>query len=183
MTRAAVIATASVAALIGSSVAVGKPTGAGTCAQRQAVKAVFPTAKQVGFTTRSSVRFQEARGIVWPGRCVGWWVEYEHRANGVQVDYVDVGITLYMTPKQARAALSEGDMGPVHVQPDGARVRIASDGGSVVSAIRNVMVTSTSSELPPDGNGIPDYAGGPDLPVSVLMKIHRRIHAAVVKLR
>jgi hypothetical protein len=183
MGRAAVIATAtSIAALLGACVAAGKPTGGGACSQRQSVKTVFPSAKQVGFTRRSSVRFQEARGIAWPGRCVGWWTEYEHLANGVQVDYVDVGITLYKTPKQALAALSEGALGPVRVEPNGARFRTASDGGSVVSVMRNVMVGSTSSQLPPDANGIPDYAGGADVPVSVLMRIHRRIHAAILKL-
>jgi hypothetical protein len=49
--------------------------------------------------------------------------------------------------------------------------------------MRNVTVVSTSSQLPVDGSGVPDYAGGPDVSASVQMKIHRRIHAAVLKLR
>ena len=118
-----------VVALLGACVAVGDPTSAGGCSQRESVKTVFPPAKPVGFNNRSSVRFQEARAPVWPGRCVGWWTEYEHLANRAQVDYVDVGVTLYKTPKQALAALREPAFGPVRVLSDGAKVRTATDGG------------------------------------------------------
>lgn len=184
MGRTAAIATATaVVALLGACVAAGKPRGAGACSQRDSVKTVFPAAKQVGFSRRSSVRFQEARAPVWPGRCVGWWTEYEHLANGVQVDYVDVGVTLYKTPKQALVALREPAFGPVRVLSNGAKVRTASDGGSIASVMRNVMVSSTSSHLPVDAGGVPDFAGGPDVPASVQMKLHRSIHAAVLRLR
>ena len=139
--------------------------------------------KQVGFSNRSSVKFQGARSPIWPGRCVGWWTEYEHLANGAQVDYVDVGVTLYKTPKQALVALREPAFGPVRVLSNGARLRIATDGGSIASVMRNVMVSSTSSHLPVDAGGVPDFAGGPDVSASVQMKIHRHIHAAVLRLR
>jgi len=166
------------------SVALAGPTAAGSCSQENAMKTVFPTATTVGFDRRATVKFQEARSPIWPGRCVGWWTEYEHLANGVQVDYVDVGVTLYKTPKQALVALREPFFGPVRVVlANGAQVRIAPDGGSIASVIRNVMISSTSSNLPVDANGVPDFAGGPDVPASVQMKIHRRIHAAVVRLR
>ena len=184
MGRAALIATAAaVVALLGVCVAAGKPTGAGACSQRDSVRTVFPAAKQVGFHNRSSVKFQEARSPIWPGRCVGWWTEYEHLANGVQVDYVDVGVTLYKTPKQALAALREPAFGPVRALSNGVKVRTATDGGSIASVMRNVMVSSTSSQLPVDAGGVPDFAGGPDVAASVQMKIHRRIHAAVLRLR
>ena len=147
------------------------------------MKTVFPVATTVGFDRRTTVKGQPARGIVWPGRCVGWWTEYEHRADGTQVDYVDVSVTLYRTPAQALAALQEPAFGPVRVLSNGAKVRTATDGGSVATAMRNVMVVSTSSQLPVDGSGVPDYAGGPDVSAPVQMKIHRRIHAAILKLR
>ena len=184
MGRAAAIATTTaVVALLGACVAAGKPTGTGACSQRDSVKTVFPAAKEIGFRHRSSVKFQEARSPIWPGRCVGWWTEYEHIANGVQVDYVDVGVTLYKTPKQALVALREPAFGPVRVLSNGAKVRTATDGGSIASVMRNVMVSSGSSHLPVDAGGVPDFAGGPDVSASVQMKIHRRIHAAVLRLR
>ena len=174
---------ASVVALIGGSAAAGYRTGSGTCSQRDAIRTVFPGAKVVGFSRRSSVRFQEARSPIWPGRCVGWWTEYEHRANGAQIDYVDVGVTLYATHKQALVALREPAYGDFRVLASGAVVRVGSDGGGVASVMRNVFVSSSSSHLPVDAGGIPDFAGGPDVPASVQMKIHRSIHAAVLRLR
>ena len=183
MVRAAAIATTtSLVALVGACVAVGQPSSGGACLQRQSVKSVFPAATRVGFSKRSSVKVQGARAPIWPGRCVGWWTEYEHRANGVQVDYVDVVVTLYKTHRQALVALHEPAFGPARVLPNGASVRVASDGGSVASVIRNVMVSSTSSHLPVDAHGIPDFAGGPDVPGSVQTKIHRAVHTAVLRL-
>lgn len=94
------------------------------------------------------------------------------------MDYADVGVTLYRTPRQALFALREPAFGPVRVLSNGARVRAGTDGGAVASVIRNVIISSTSSFLPTDAGGVPDFAGGHDLPVSVQMKIHRRIQAA-----
>jgi hypothetical protein len=126
--------------------------------------------------------FQPSRAPVWPGRCAGWWTEYQHFADGAQVDYVDVGVTLYRTPAQALTALREPAFGPFRVLSNGAKVRVSTDGGAVASVIRNVMISSTSSFLPTDAGGVPDFAGGPDLPVSAQMKIHRRIQSAVLRL-
>ena len=141
---------------------------------------MFPAPKTVGFNQRGPIKFQPPRKPVWPGRCVGWWTEYQHVADGVQVDYVDVSVTLYRTPTQALFALREPALGSVRVLFNGAKVR--ADGGAVASVIRNVMITSTSSFLPADAGGVPDFAGGPDLPISAQMKIHRRIHSAVLRL-
>jgi hypothetical protein len=47
--------------------------------------------------------------------------------------------------------------------------------------MRNVFVSSVSSFLPADVNGVPNFAGGPDLPVGVHMRIHRLVHQAVIR--
>jgi len=170
--------------MVAVSVALAGPTSARSCSQRNAMKTVFPAAATVGFDRRAAIKFQSARAPVWPGRCVGWWTEYEHvAADGTQADYVDIGVTLYGTPAQALVALREPAFGPVRVLSNGAKVRTAADGGSVASVIRNVMISSTSSRLPVDAGGIPDFAGGPDVPAVVQMKIQRRIQAAVLRLR
>ena len=147
------------------------------------MKTVFPAATTVGFSQRVTIKFLPARAPVWPGRCVGWWTEYEHLADGAQVDYVDVGVTLYRTPAQALVAFREPAFGRVRVLSNGAKVRTSTDGGLIASVIRNVVISSTSSFLPVDAGGVPDFAGGPDLPALVQMKIHRRMHAAVLRLR
>ena len=178
---------AAAVALVGLSavsVALAVPTSGGSCSQRNVLKTVFPAATTVGFTQRATVRFQSPRAPVWPGRCVGWWTEYEHlAADGTQIDYLDVGVTLYRTPAQALVALREPAFAQVRVLSNGAKVRTSADGGSVASVIRNVMITASSSHLPVDTGGVPDFAGGPDIPASVQMKIHRRIHTAVLRMR
>ena len=157
-------------------------TSRSSCSQRERIKSVFPAPKTVGFSQRGPIKFQPPRAPVWPGTCVGWWTEYQHFADGAQVDYVDVGVTLYRTPTQALFALREPAFGPARVLSNGARVRASADGGGVASVIRNIMVSSTSSFLPADAGGVPDFAGGPDLPISAQMKIHRRIQSAVLRL-
>jgi hypothetical protein len=52
----------------------------------------------------------------------------------------------------------------------------------VGSVISNVLISFTSSFLPADNHGVPDFGGGPDLPLAVLMKIHRTIHANLLRL-
>ncbi len=158
------------------SVASAAETNASSCSQREAIKSVFPAAKTVGFSHRGPIKFQEPRAPVWPGRCVGWWTEYQHFADGKQVDYVDAGITLYRTHAQALFALREPAFGSVRVLSNGARVRVSADGSGVVSVIRNVMISSTSSYASAGSGGVPE------LPLSTLMKIHRRIQSAVLRL-
>ena len=98
-------------------------------------------------------------------------------------DYVDVGITLYRTPAQALVALREPAYGPTRMLSNGAKVRTATDGGAVASVIRNVMIGSTSSNLPVDAAGVPDFAGGPDVLTAAQMRIHRRMQSAILRLR
>ena len=69
---------------------------------------------------------------------------------------------------------------PVKVLPDGARMRVAYDGGGVVSVMRNVFISTTSSYLPTDANGVPDFAGGPDVRLRVQLKIHRLAHQVIL---
>ena len=171
-----VVALAAAFALLGGgtvSVASTAETNASSCSQRITIKTVFPAAKTVGFSHRSPIKFQEPRAPVWPGRCVGWWTEYQHFVDGKRVDYVDAGITLYRTHAQALFALREPAYGPVRVLSNGARVRVSADGSGVASVVRNVMIGSYASA----GSG-----GVPELPLSTLMKIHRRIQSAVFRL-
>jgi hypothetical protein len=158
-------------------------TGAGPapCPPRDSIRALFPTAKALGFSKRGPITFQEARSPVWPGRCVGWWAEYSRIGPGGLVQsYVEVSVTLYRTEPQALVALREPAYTSTRILSDGARVRIARDGSGVASVIRNVFISSQSSHLPADTNGIPDFRGGPDIGVPLLMKVHRGIHKIVL---
>ena len=172
------LAVAVVVSAASASMTVGKD-----CAQPATIKAVFPTAKALGFSRRGPTTFQPARAPVWPGRCLGWWVEYQRLGPAGVQSYADVGVTLYRTHAQALTALSEPLDVPTRTLPDGARVRVASDRAWVLSVIANVLISSTSSFLPTDKNGIPDFNGRPDLSLAVLMKIHSAIHANILRLR
>jgi hypothetical protein len=147
------------------------------------IKSVFPTANEIGFSKRGRTTFQGARAPVWPGRCVGWWVEYQRFGPAGRVEsYADVLVTLYGTHAQALVALSEPLGIPTVTLANGARARVAPAQGWVGSVIGNVHISSTSSFLPAK-NGIPDFKGGPDLSLAALMRIHRTIHANVLRLR
>ena len=147
------------------------------------IKSVFPTASQIGFSRRGRTTFQEARAPVWPGRCVGWWVEYQRLGPAGRVEsYADVVVTLYGTHAQALVALSEPLGVPTVTLANRVRARVAPTHGWVGSVIGNVFISSTSSFLPAL-NGIPDFKGGPDLSPAALLRIHRAIHAKVLRLR
>ena len=167
------------------SAAGAAPTGERVgCPPRDSIRALFPSAKAVGFSVRGPITYQRARAPVWPGRCVGWWAEYRHIAPDKYVEaYVDVSVTLYRTPAQALFALREPAYTSTQILPDGARARFASDGSGIASVMRNVFISSQSSFLPTDTKGVPDFRGGPDFGIPVLMKIHRRIHATVLRRR
>jgi hypothetical protein len=96
--------------------------------------------------------------------------------------YVDVNVTVYRTPRQALVALREPAYTPTRTLVNRARVRTAPDGSGIDSVIRNVFISTTSSFLPTDAHGVPDFAGGPDVPVPLMMRIHRTIHARVLRL-
>jgi len=169
-------------AVAGAVPAASAATGGQGCAERNAVKAVFPAAKKIGFTRRGPVKFQGQRGLKFPGWCAGWWVEYQNIGPRGDVDsYVDVSVTLYRTAAQTLAPLHEPAYGLIGNLGDGGKVNFLP--GGALSVIRNVFVSTTSSQLPSDANGFPDGAGGPDISDPALMKIHRAIHAQVVQLR
>jgi hypothetical protein len=162
-------------------IATRMAAGPALCPPRDSIRSLFPAAKALGFSKRGPVTFQEARSPVWPGRCVGWWAEYSRIGPGGLVQsYVDVSVTLYRTKAQALVALREPAYTSTRILSDGARARIAWDGSGVASVIRNVFISSQSSHLPTDTNGIPDFRGGPDIGIPLLMKIHRGIHKIVL---
>jgi len=148
------------------------------CALGTVVGSLFPKAGRVGFGLRSRIDHgrQPRRQPFSPGFCGQWWTQYHGPAG-----YVDVSITIYRTSRQVDAPLREPAYLPLQVLGSGARVRVASDGSGVVSGMRNVFVSSVSSFLPADINGVPNFAGGPDLPVGVHMRIHRLVHQAVIR--
>jgi hypothetical protein len=168
----------------------GSAAGAATtgervgCPPRDSIRTLFPSAKAVGFSVRGPITYQGARAPVWPGRCAGWWAEYRRIAPDKHVEaYVDVSVTLYRTPAHALFALREPAYTSTQILPNGARARFAPDGSGIASVMRNVFISSQSSFLPTDTKGVPDFRGGPDLGLPVLMKIHRRIHATVLRRR
>jgi hypothetical protein len=155
-------------------------TSPGGCVRVGTLKTVFPAAVTVGFTARGSIRHQAPRGFVWPGRCDGWWTTYTHARLSS-----DVSITLYDTPRQALAALSEPAYGQQRSLPNGAHVRTlittpiingvrSGQTGFVASAYRNVFISSTGRCSPPPG-----ACRGTDA-IADEMRIHRRIHAAIL---
>jgi hypothetical protein len=173
-----------VLAIIVSGAAATASAGGAGCPQRESIKTLFPSAKAVGFSERGAITFQEARAPVWPGRCAGWWAEYRRVAPDKHVKaYVDVSVTLYRTPTQALFALREPAYTSTQILPNGARARFAWDGSGIASVMRNVFISAQSSFLPTDIKGIPDFRGGPDVAVAGMMKIHRGIHANVLRLR
>jgi len=178
----AVVAIGAVAVLFATvSVAAATPTSASGCAQRKALKKVFPKATAVGFTTRTAVtrggnppRSMEI--FLWPGICGGWETEYR------QLDHsVWIGLGLYRTHKQAMAALTEATSieappGPTFLLADGAHVRYI-DGTANVNGVqerdvgvetvyRNVFISS--GEIAED-----------PFPLAAQLRLHRRIHAGV----
>lgn len=172
--------------LVAAAVSAQSATAGGSdyCRHSTKIRTVFPTAKAIGFSQRGSTTFQAPRAPVWPGRCVGWWVEYRRLGQAGRVEsYADVSVTVYRTHAQALAALTEPLAVPTLTLSDGARARIDRHHGWILSVIDNVLIGSTSSYLPTDGNGVPDFAGGPDLSVPVLMRIHRVLHANILRLQ
>ena len=172
-----VVALAIAAALIFGSPAAPGATHRG-CALGTVVGSLFPKAGGVGFGLRKRIDHgrQPRRAPFYPGYCGQWWTQYSGPGG-----YVDVSITIYRTSRQVDAPLGEPAYRSLQVLGSGARVRVAADGSGVVSGMRNVFVSSVSSFLPADVNGVPNFAGGPDLPVGIHMRIHRLVHQAVIR--
>jgi hypothetical protein len=174
----AVVAIGAVAVLFATvSVAAATPKSASGCAQRKALKKVFPKATAVGFTTRTAVTrggnpprsmriFEDS-----PGTCGGWETEYR------QLDHsVWIGLGLYRTHKQAMAAFTQAADGPTFLLADGAHVRYI-DGTAYVNGVqerdvgvqtvyRNVFISSGEIDEDP-------------FPLAAQLRLHRRIHAGV----
>ena len=110
-------------------------------------------------------------------KCGGWWTTYTGY-RGTQA-FTEVSVTLFKSRSNVLAALAEPLSGPVQVLPKGVRVRtrvktLALDSG-VASVVGNVFISS--------GGSGPDriYSGAES--VRAQMRIHRRIHAAVLASR
>ena len=173
---AAAFLLATAVAILGASapVAHAGPNGARPCGQLSRLKGLFPSAKNIGFRVRRQIRPQGARAPIWPGRCGAFWTTYEgNRAS------IDVSVTLYATPHDVLAALAEPAFGAVRVLANGARVRTNGPAAisvnytpgsstSVVSAFRNLFISSTSIST-----------GPPPVPVAAQLRIHGHIYAAV----
>ena len=172
------------------AVAYATPTSASGCAQIDVMKTVFPKAGTVGFKTRWRIRrATDTRGENWPGWCGDWRTAYtdsqplrpyNHRA------FAEVGVSLYKTHRDALAALAEPAYGPTRTLANGALVRtlvsapsVNGDAsrqvGEVASVVGNVFISS-------QGQGRPPAYRGKEA-VRAQMRIHRRIQAAVLRLR
>jgi hypothetical protein len=139
---------------------------------------VFPTAGAVRFNTRSPIQRAANREPFKDRKCGGFWRSYTGY-GGTQAT-ADVSVTLFKTRRDAIAALWEPLAGPIQTLPNGVRVRtrvkeLAADSG-LVSLVGNVLISSTGTG-PHDGT----YSGTDA--VGAEMRIHRRIHAAVLALR
>jgi len=177
----AVVAIGAVAVLFATvSVAAATPASArGGCAQRKALKKVFPKATAVGFTTRTAVTRggNPARSMRIfadsPGTCGGWETEYR------QLDHsVWIGLGLYRTHKQAMAAFTKASSDPTSLLADGAHVRYI-DGPTYVNGVqeRDVVQTVYRNVFISSGE-IAEIAEDP-LPFAAQLRLHRRIHAGV----
>lgn len=161
-----------------ATVAPATPTTASACARLSAYRAVFPAAGAVRFKTRSPLRRAANRAPFKDRKCGGFWTTYAGY-RGTQ-STADVAVTLYKTRQDAVSALWEPLYGPELTFPNGVRVRtrvheLATDSG-VVSLVGNVIVSSTGVG-PHDGT----YSGAEANRAQ--LRIHRRIHAAVLLLR
>jgi hypothetical protein len=139
---------------------------------------VFPTAGATRFETRSSVTRAATREPFKARKCGYFWTTYTGY-RGTRA-YMDVSVTLFTTRRDAVSALSEPIAGPIQTLPRGVRVRtrvkdLATD-SSVTSIVGNALITSTGAG-PHDGT----FSGREF--VGAGMRIHRRIHAAVLGLR
>ena len=157
-----------------AAVAFAQPSAAPGCARFAALKGVFPTASAIGFTARQPVSRESLRAPVWPGTCAKWFTRYRRGSAGVEVS-----LTLYKTHKQALVALAEPAYGPRERLSNGALVRknrsavsvngIMKQYAGVASVYRDVFISSVS---------IADKA----IPLSAQIRLHRHIHAGVLRL-
>ena len=152
-----------VAAIV--TVAHATPTSASGCVRADAVAALFPRARTVGLIARSPIERVGRRHPYWPGWCGNWTATYK----GERSTFAQVKVSTYTTQRNALVALGEPAFGPTRILSNGVRVRSAASasiGPAVASVVRNVFISSNGTAS-----------------IKVQMRIHRRIHSAVLQER
>lgn len=152
-----------VAAIV--TVAHATPTSASGCVRADAVAALFPRARTVGFIARSPIERVGRRHPYWPGWCGNWTATYK----GERSTSAELKVSTYKTQRNALVALGEPAFGPTRILSNGVRVRSAASasiGPAVASVVRNVFISSNGTAS-----------------ISAQMRIHRRIHSAVLQVR
>jgi hypothetical protein len=181
MWRASLLVFTTVAGALAIGAAVqAKPTSTSGCARAVALKSVFPKAVTVGFESRTI----QPVGIDHPiGRwCRSWLTIYRGRP-GIADAGATVVADLFMTRAQALREFAQSrSLGPAKLLPNGVRLRarVGTNDACVASVVRAVFIVSWGLR---DGTCLQptDYPGSEA--VADQKRIHRRIHAAVLRLR
>ena len=154
------------------------------CMRLSKVPSLFPAASAVGFTGRSPITYQPARGFVGPGRCGAFRTTYSGFSETGVRQSVDVFVTLYKTAKDVGVAFAVPSASGVQVLRNGARVRTYGPSPADVdgtpasetaaySAFRKLFIWSDSIST-----SIPSTP----VPIAAHLKIHRRIENAFARL-
>jgi hypothetical protein len=171
-----VTATTGLAILAAAAVTVvhAAPTGAGRCTHVGVMKTMFPKAETVGFDAHSRVQRVGRRHPYWPGWCGNWRTRYTG-IPGLPSAFAEVTVSLYKTRRDALIAFGEPLFGSTRVLPNGVRMKtlVSTSSGSVASIVGNVFISSNGCCGPPPG-----YQGSKA--VNAQIRIHRRIHAAIL---
>src|SRR5215213_2530880 len=165
------------ALVLGASVQA-KQTSAGRC-ERAAMKSVFPKAATVGFESRASIVSQRRPPIPRGGWCGSWSTTYKGRPGRPDA-LASVVVGLYKSRAKALRKFAEARvLGPAMVFPNGVRLRAFADSNAacVASVVRTVFIMSAGRRTCLQAT---DYPGSEA--VAAQMRIHRRIHAAVLRL-
>jgi hypothetical protein len=168
------------------TIAPATPTNANGCERAKLMMAIFPSARTVGFNTRSPVRHHTTRRAPkWPGWCADWTASYadlpDQKLRPFRA-FAEFRVSLYKTHEAALVALAEPLYGPRLVLPHGVLMRTLVDNpsvngdasrqvGAVASVVGNVFISSIGQGRPPAHYGIQA--------VRAQTRIHHRIHAAL----
>lgn len=170
------------------TVAPATPMSANGCERAKLMMTVFPTARTVGFNTRSRVRHHTTRRYpYWPGWCADWTATYADLPDQKLRPYrafAQFKVSLYKTHEAALVALAEPLDGPTLVLPHGVLMRTRVDNpsvdgdasrqvGAVASVVGNVFISSIGQGRPPAHYGIQA--------VRAQTRIHHRIQVAFTK--
>jgi hypothetical protein len=170
------------------TVAHATPRSASGCVRVDAIKAVFPKAETMGFNTRSRIVRRGRRHPYWPGWCSNWSTSYSDQPDRKlrpSRAFAQVSVSLYKTHRDALVALAEPALGVIRTLPYGVQMRtlVASPSvngdasrqvGYVASVVGNVFISSNGQGRRPRHQG--------SEAVRAQMRIHRRIHAAILAL-